>query len=117
LVCQRLARVYASTRQAVLFLWVVFMIGINQSELKKAQLLLTFSRGVKSRRSILETLMVRPKNCNQIAEEVELDWWSVQKHLQRLVSEKLVESFNIGQIKFYSVTNKGEEALRCCSQK
>jgi predicted transcriptional regulator len=79
---------------------------------KRARLLLLFSRGAKSRRSILETLCIKPKNCNQIARETGLGWWTVQKHLQRMMSEKLVKSVDFGQIKFYDMTSEGEEALR-----
>jgi predicted transcriptional regulator len=84
---------------------------------KRTELLLMFSRGAKSRISILETLCRKPKNCNQIAKETGLDWWTVQKHLQRLLSEKLVKSVGFGQIKFYDMTLKGEAALRLCLEK
>lgn len=94
------------------------MSEINQVDMeKRTQLLLTFSRGAKSRRNILEILLLRPRNCNQIAKGTKLDWWTVQKHLQRLLSDNLVKCLNFGQIKFYTVTAKGEEALRYCSQK
>ena len=95
----------------------VFMNRENQSDLKKAQLLLTFSRGAKSRRSILETVLVRPKNCNQISKETGLDWWTVQKHLQRLLNENLVKTLDFGQIKFYDITYIGKNALKLCLDK
>jgi predicted transcriptional regulator len=94
----------------------VFLSAIKKKDLKNAQLLLTFSRGAKSRRNILQELLLRPKNCNQIANGTKLDWWTVQKHLQHLISYNLVECLNFGQIKFYSITVKGKETLISCSQ-
>jgi predicted transcriptional regulator len=95
----------------------VFMREVNRGYKEKiVQVLLVFSRGAKSRRCIMASLLFKPKNCNQIAEELGVDWWSVQKHLQRLLGEKLVERFDVGQIKFYTVSAKGEEALRSLSK-
>lgn len=79
---------------------------------ERIQLLLILSRGAKSRRNILKTLLFKPKNCNQIAEELELDWWTVQKHLQFLMSENLIKSLDFGRRKLYKLTPKGREALK-----
>jgi predicted transcriptional regulator len=74
-------------------------------------ILLSLSRGAKSRTKILFALLPYPKNCNQIAREVELDWWTIQKHLRYLTDEKLIESYNFGKCKFYELTIKGQRAL------
>ncbi len=79
--------------------------------------LLTFSRGAESRRKILASLLSNPKNCNQLSMETGLDWWAVQRHLQRLLGEKLVKSLDFGRIKIYDITTKGEDALRLCLAK
>jgi predicted transcriptional regulator len=75
-------------------------------------LLLHISRGAKSRRTILKKLLLKPKNCNQIANEIGFEWWTVQKHLQRLMKENLVKNIDFGRIKFYRITRKGENALK-----
>jgi len=55
-------------------------------------LLLMFSRGAKMRKNIIERLLYGPKNCNQIAKELKSDWWTIQKHLQRLEKAGLIKS-------------------------
>jgi predicted transcriptional regulator len=88
---------------------------MGQSEgSKRAELLLLFSRGAKSRLCILNTLVNKPKNCNQIAKEIGLGWWTVQKHLKRMETEKFVMCEDFGQMKFYSLTSRGVAALSLC---
>lgn len=90
----------------------------RQSEwVKRVELLLVFSRGAKSRMSILATLRDEPKNCNQIANETGLGWWTVQKHLMCLHGENFVLWVNFGKIKFYDLTAEGEEAFNLCLEK
>jgi len=43
----------------------------------EVNLLLSFSRGAETRRQILKALLLRPKNCNQIAKEIKVDGWTV----------------------------------------
>jgi len=81
---------------------------------KRIELLLLFSKGAKSRLNILSTLRQRPKNCNEIAKELDFGWWTVQKHLKRMQRENLVKCEDFGRIKFYVLTTKGEEALTLC---
>jgi predicted transcriptional regulator len=59
----------------------------------------------------MKLLLLNPKNCNQIAKELESDWWTVQKHLQILMRENIVKNFNIGRRKLYKLTPKGKKAL------
>ncbi|MEM4244385.1 MAG: helix-turn-helix domain-containing protein [Candidatus Bathyarchaeia archaeon] len=88
---------------------------MNKSEIyehaNKVLLLLKFSKGAKSRKIILKSLCLKPKNCNQIAKESKLEWWTVQKHLEVLMKENLIISVRFGRIKFYKITPKGEKAL------
>ncbi len=74
--------------------------------------LLTLSRGAESRKKILIVLLSGPKNCSQIAKEVGLDWWTVQKHLRCLMKENLVKSSDFGNSRFYRVTPIGENITR-----
>jgi|YelNatPaOPRAMG01_1025707.scaffolds.fasta_scaffold10405_7 predicted transcriptional regulator len=75
-------------------------------------LLLMFSQGAKMRKNIIEKLLYGPKNCNQIAKELESDWWTIQKHLQRLEKAGLIKSISLGRLRFYKITFKGEKALK-----
>ncbi|MCW4024790.1 MAG: winged helix-turn-helix domain-containing protein [Candidatus Bathyarchaeota archaeon] len=74
--------------------------------------ILSLSRGAESRKKILATLLSGPKNCNQIAKELDFDWWTIQKHLHCLIKENLIMSLEFGRIKFYKLTLKGDEAIR-----
>ncbi|MCW4005967.1 MAG: helix-turn-helix domain-containing protein [Candidatus Bathyarchaeota archaeon] len=72
--------------------------------------LFRLSRGAKSRKRILKSLVCTPKNCSQIAKDVGLDWWTVQKHLRYLLKENIVKSLSFGNSKFYQLTQKGVDA-------
>jgi len=71
-------------------------------------ILLFFSKGAETRRKILETLLEGPKNCHQIAKELKLDWWTVQKHLKKLREVNLVKQVKVGSIRFYKLICEGE---------
>lgn len=73
--------------------------------------LLLFSRGGESRLKILSALNP-PKNYNEIAKETEHEWWTAQRHLQVLLKENLIKKYDFGRIKFYSITTKGQEAIK-----
>jgi len=75
-------------------------------------ILLSLSRGAGSRKKILIVLLSGPKNCSQIAKEVGLDWWTVQKHLRSLLKENIIKSSAFGNSKFYKLSSIGEEAIR-----
>jgi len=49
---------------------------------------------------------------NQISKELKADWWTVRKHLDRLEKAGLICNANIGRIRFYKVTVKGEFASK-----
>lgn len=73
--------------------------------------LLTLSKGAESRKKILSSLLNGPKNCRQLSREVGLDWWTIQKHLRKLLKENIVKSSDFGNSKFYRLTSKGEDAI------
>lgn len=88
------------------------MIELNEVDRgERIQLLLILSRGAKSRRNILKTLLSGSNNCNQIAIKLGLNWRTTYRHLQILEKENLVKSFGFGQRKFYKLTQKGEEVI------
>lgn len=74
-------------------------------------ILLSLSKGASSRKKILRHLILKPKNCNQLANDCELEWWSVQKHLKILLREQFIKSTPFGNIKFYKLTSRGKNAL------
>jgi predicted transcriptional regulator len=98
---------------------------VEETEMKKTSknsceneilILLLFSRGAESRKKILKVLRYSSKNCSQIAREVELDWWTVQRHLRRLLKEHIVENSAFGNSKYYRLTQKGKDAIKIISQ-
>lgn len=66
----------------------------------EVEILLCFSKGAKTRRKILKSLQYRPKNCHQIAKELNLDWSSVQKHLRHLKKANLVKGLKLEELSF-----------------
>jgi predicted transcriptional regulator len=89
--------------------------GKNNHE-NEILILLCLSRGAESRKKILNVLLYKSKNCNQIAQEVELDWWTVQRHLRHLLKENIVENSTFGNSKYYRLTQKGKDATKFISQ-
>lgn len=75
-------------------------------------ILFHLSRRAESRKKILKALLYSSKNCSQIAREVGLDWWTVQKHLCRLMKENIIKSSDFGNSKFYRLTPKGEDVIK-----
>jgi len=93
-----------------------FLIKLNKdNRSERIQLLLTLSRGAKSRRNILKALLLKPKNCSQIANDVKLDWWTVQRHLRLLLEEQIVENLTFGNSKYYIISQKCEEVISLIS--
>jgi predicted transcriptional regulator len=91
------------------------MTKLNADRVERIQLLLTLSRGAKSRRNILKSLLLIQKNCSQIARDVKLDWWTVQRHLRLLLIEDMVESSTFGNSKYYRLSQKSKETIRTIS--
>ncbi len=65
--------------------------------------LLIFSKGAAMRRKIIKILMCGPKNCNQIAKCLKVNWWTIQKHLQRLEKAGIIKGINVGRVQYYSL--------------
>lgn len=63
----------------------------------------------------MKSLLCQPKNCSQIAQDVKLDWWTVQRHLQRLMKERMVKNSSFGNIKYYRLSHNGKEAIKTLS--
>ena len=82
---------------------------------ERIQILLMLSRGAKSRRNIMKSLLCQPKNCSQIARDVKLDWWTVQRHLQLLMKERMVKNSSFGNLKYYRLSHNGKELIRALS--
>jgi predicted transcriptional regulator len=80
-------------------------------------LLLTLSRGADSRKKILKALLSEAKNRSQIAKELNLNWRTVNRHLQILAEENMVKRSGFGQRTFYKLTPTGEEVIRNFSKK
>ncbi len=59
------------------------------------ELLLQFSRGGESRKFL--SIPFQPKNCNKIAKELKLEWWTAQRHLQLLLKEALIKRCDFGK--------------------
>lgn len=53
---------------------------------------LTGTRGGPNRARILRTIEERPRNANQLAEELELDYKTVRHHLDVLMDNDVVEN-------------------------
>jgi len=68
--------------------------------------LLASSRGGPSRVHILRALDERPRNANQLAEAVDLDYTTVRHHLDRLVENNVVRSTENDYGAVYLVTDQ-----------
>ena len=68
--------------------------------------LLASSRGGPSRVRILRALDERPRNANQLADAVDLDYTTVRHHLDRLVENNVVRSTENDYGAVYLVTDQ-----------
>lgn len=68
--------------------------------------LLASSRGGTSRARILRALENRPKNANQIAEELDLDYTTVRHHLDVLLENNVVKKIGDGYGDVYVYTDQ-----------
>jgi len=73
--------------------------------------LLTHGPGARTRVKILEALVGRKMNCNQLAKAVGVSWWSAQRHLERLLKAGLVRAIPFGRRTLYTITQPGLYAL------
>jgi len=91
--------------------------GMEEGARLKARLpedvmvLLTHGPGARTRIRILEALIGRKMNCNQLAKAVGVSWWSAQRHLERLLKAGLVRAVPFGRRTLYTITQAGLYAL------
>jgi DNA-binding transcriptional ArsR family regulator len=71
--------------------------------------LLAGARGGPNRCRILEALRDRPRNANQLAEDLELDYTTVRHHLDLLVEHDLVEPAGDGYGTVYLLADRVED--------
>ena len=69
---------------------------------------LTGTRGGATRARILKTLRERPRNANQLAETLDLDYKTVRHHLDVLVENGVVESSGDDYGAVYLLTDRTE---------
>jgi predicted ArsR family transcriptional regulator len=67
--------------------------------------LLAGTRGGKNRARIIRVLSERPRNANQISDEVDLEYNTVRYHLEKLVDHDVVETGGEDYGELYFLTN------------
>jgi len=77
----------------------------------EVKVLLFFSKGASIRRKILQKMCYGLKNCNQLANELKANWWTIQRHLQRLEKINIIKGVKFGNTRFYTITAKGKLIL------
>lgn len=69
-------------------------------------------RGSPMRQRVLDALTDVQKNKLQLAKELDVDWKTIDNHIDMLLDARLVEEKNkIGTAKYYSLTRNGEKIL------
>lgn len=69
-------------------------------------------RGSPMRQRVLDSLRDEQKNKLQLAKELDVDWKTIDNHIEMLLEARLVEEKNrIGTAKYYSLTKNGERVL------
>ena len=67
--------------------------------------------GARTRLRLLEILSDRKMSCNRLARELGMSWWSVKRHIERLVELGLVKAIPFGKRVLYTITPLGASAL------
>jgi DNA-binding transcriptional ArsR family regulator len=69
-------------------------------------------RGSPTRQKLLEAVKSEQKNKLQLANELGVDWKTVDNHVEMLLEARLVEERNvIGTARYYSITENGVRVL------
>src|SRR5690606_15819150 len=69
-------------------------------------------RGSPMRQRLLDSLRNAQKNKLQLAKELNVDWKTIDNHIDMLLEARLVEEKNrIGTTRYYSLTRSGEKVL------
>ncbi|MEP0826212.1 MAG: helix-turn-helix transcriptional regulator [Nitrososphaera sp.] len=64
------------------------------------------------RQRLLDSLRNAQKNKLQLAKELNVDWKTIDNHIDMLLEARLVEEKNrIGTTRYYSLTRSGEKVL------
>lgn len=67
--------------------------------------------GAKTRLKLLEMLYEKRMSCNGLAKRLGMSWWSIKKHIERLVELGLVKPVPFGKRVLYAITPLGISAL------
>jgi predicted transcriptional regulator len=83
----------------------------NPRELKADQeirnyILLEKLPGGAVRREIMQ-LLRKPKNCNELAKKLGVNWTTIAFHLKKLVDANLVQEIKYGKHTYYQIRSKG----------
>lgn len=70
--------------------------------------LLAGTRGGENRARIIESLDERPRNANQIAEDLDVDYNTVRHHLEMLVDHNVLETSGDDYGQLYFLTDQFE---------
>lgn len=70
--------------------------------------LLAGTRGGKNRARIIRTLTERPRNANQLADQLELDYNTIRHHLELLADHHIVEKGEESYGTLYFLTDQFE---------
>ena len=69
------------------------------------------SRGGKNRMRIIVHLKEEPSNANQLSEELDLDYKTIQHHLRKLEDANIIETIGEGYGKNYFLTDQMENNM------
>lgn len=71
--------------------------------------LLTGMRGGTNRIRIIRTLMTQPRNANQLAETLDLNYKTIRHHLEMLEDHEIVRTYGDRYGEMYFLTDEFEE--------
>ena len=74
--------------------------------------LLVLMKGSLTRLLILDVLSTQPKNKLQLADQLDIDWKAVDRHMKKLLEYNLVGVYiTVGTSTVFAITQKGKHAL------
>jgi len=68
--------------------------------------LLTATRGGANRARIIDALTERPKNANELADELDVGYKTIRHHMEQLEEHDIVESGEESYAKLYFLTDR-----------
>jgi DNA-binding transcriptional ArsR family regulator len=73
-------------------------------------------RGSPTRIRLLNAMSASPKNKLQLAKELEVDWKTIDNHIDMLLQGRLVEERTVvGTSRYYGITTSGQKVLSLLS--